>query len=120
MKEVLRFLKIIADDTRLKIIDMLSHHDMCVCEIMHRLNMSQPAVSHHLRVLKKEKIVLDDKDGRWVFYSLNKEAFFNQVEHLNTDLFNSMRENLRCRTTTRDYEACKRIENTLCSQKTAR
>jgi DNA-binding transcriptional ArsR family regulator len=110
MKDLLDFLKLIADETRLKIIMMLSRRDMCVCEIMDELGMSQPAVSHHLRILKKNGIVRDDKDGRWVFYSLNKKVFTQRLVSINNDLFDQIRDNLENRQTHRNYGACLRIE----------
>lgn len=110
MRGVIEFLKIIADDTRLKIILMLSQRDMCVCEIMQELGMSQPAVSHHLRVLKKEKIVSDDKDGRWVFYSLNEDKFLQEAEKVNTNLFKLVRDNLQHRITARNYDFCRKFD----------
>jgi DNA-binding transcriptional ArsR family regulator len=110
MKDLLDFLKLIADETRLKIIMMLSRRDMCVCEIMDELGMSQPAVSHHLRILKKKGIVRDDKDGRWVFYSLNKKVFAQRLVSINNDLFDQIRDNLENRQTHRNYGACLRIE----------
>jgi DNA-binding transcriptional ArsR family regulator len=109
MKEVLKFLKILADETRLKIIMMLSQRDLCVCEIMDNLGMSQPAVSHHLRILKKSGLVRDDKDGRWVFYSLDKKVFTERLAY-NNDLFDQLRDNLENRQTHREYGACLRIE----------
>lgn len=110
MKDMLGFLKILADETRLKIIIMLSRRDMCVCEIMDELGMSQPAVSHHLRFLKKNGIVRDDKDGRWVFYSLNEKVFTRRLESLNNDLFVQIRDNLERRQPQRNYDACLRME----------
>jgi len=109
MKDVLDFLKILADETRLKIIMMLSRRDLCVCEIMDKLGMSQPAVSHHLRILKKSGIVQDDKDGRWVFYSLDKKVITQRLGY-NDDLFNQIRDNLENRQTQRNYGACLRME----------
>ncbi len=108
-KDVLDFLKILADETRLKIIMMLSRRDMCVCEIMDDLGMSQPAVSHHLRLLKKSGLVRDDKDGRWVFYSLDQKVFEQRLAY-NTDLFDQLRDNLENRQTQREYGACLRME----------
>ena len=108
-KDVLDFLKILADETRLKIIMMLSRRDMCVCEIMDDLGMSQPAVSHHLRLLKKSGLVQDDKDGRWVFYSLNQKVFEQRLAY-NTDLFVQLRDNLDNRQTHREYGVCMRME----------
>ncbi len=111
MKNALDFFKVLADETRLKIIMMLSKQDMCVCEIMEELAMSQPAVSHHLRILKKSKVVLDDKDGRWVFYSLNKKIFTQQLAAITSGLFAQIADNLENRQTQRNYGACLRIEN---------
>lgn len=48
---------------------------MCVCEINEILNMSQPAVSHHLRILKQAGIVNVSREGKWTYYSLNPEVF---------------------------------------------
>jgi len=111
MKDTLDFLKVIADETRLKIILLLSKQDMCVCEIMDALAMSQPAVSHHLRILKKNNLVLDDKDGRWVYYSLNKQVFTQQLAVINNGLFQQIADNLESRKTERNYGTCLRIEN---------
>jgi len=111
MQDTLDFLKVIADETRLKIILMLSRQDMCVCEIMEKLAMSQPAVSHHLRILKKNKLVTDDKDGRWVYYSLNDKVFNQRVTAVNNGLFAQINDNLVHRKTERNYSACMRIEN---------
>lgn len=94
---------------------MLSQRDMCVCEIMDELAMSQPAVSHHLRILKKSGIVRDDKDGRWVFYSLNQKAFARGFVSIYNDLFDQIRNNLENRQLHRDYDACLRIENEMYS-----
>lgn len=110
---MLDFLKLIADENRLKIIMMLSRRDMCVCEIMDELGMSQPAVSHHLRVLKKGQVVRDDKDGRWVFYSLNSKFFLNQCNRVHNDLFGQILANLGNRQSHRDYGACLRLEKEL-------
>jgi len=115
MPDTLDFLKVIADETRLKIILMLSEQDMCVCEIMERLAMSQPAVSHHLRILKKNKLVTDDKDGRWVCYSLNDKVFNLRATAVNNDLFAQINDNLAHRKTERNYSACIRIESELAS-----
>ena len=109
MKAVLHFLKVLADETRLKIISMLSSRDMCVCEIMDGLGMSQPAVSHHLRLLRESGLVHDDKDGRWVFYSLTPKAFIQGLVCTN-DLFDQIRSNLENRQANRDYGTCLRME----------
>jgi len=75
LKKVAGFYKALGDETRLKIIEMMSDYEMCVCEIIDRLKMSQPAVSHHLKILKNAGIVQDSREGKWIYYSLNEDVF---------------------------------------------
>ena len=63
--------KALGDKNRLRIINMLTHKSLCVCEINSVLPLSQSTVSGHLRVLKEADLVVDAKDGLWVEYSLN-------------------------------------------------
>lgn len=65
------FHKALSDETRLKILEMLTGNELCVCEIYEKLSMPQPTVSHHLKILKYAGLVNDRKDGKWVYYSLN-------------------------------------------------
>ncbi|VBB08890.1 arsr-type transcription regulator hth motif [Lucifera butyrica] len=67
--------KALGDETRLEIIHMLLGREMCVCDIFSAVNISQPAVSHHLKVLKQAGIVCDKREGKWIYYSMNPEAF---------------------------------------------
>jgi len=69
-----RLLKALANQTRLKILNLLQIREMCVCEIMVALNLTQPTASHHLNILENVGVVKDRKDGRWVFYSLTPDA----------------------------------------------
>ena len=76
-----------ADFTRVKIMYMLLVSEMCVCDLSRLLEMSQPAVSNHLRVLKQANLVKSRKQGKQVFYSLadsHVETLLNQgMEHVN-------------------------------------
>jgi len=71
MKKIAEFYKALGDEVRLKILHMLTEREMCVCEIIDRLDMSQPAVSHHLKILRQAGVVTDTRDGKWIYYSLN-------------------------------------------------
>jgi ArsR family transcriptional regulator len=68
-----RTLKAVADPTRLKIIRALSHHELCVCELMLLLDAQQSAVSHHLRILKDANLVVERRQGKWSFHRLEGE-----------------------------------------------
>jgi ArsR family transcriptional regulator len=71
----------LSDETRLEIIELLRKGERCVCELTDSLDAAQSRLSFHLRVLKDAGIVRDRKDGRWVHYELDPEAF-EEVETL--------------------------------------
>ncbi len=65
-----KFFKALADPTRLRILGFLMEREMCVCEVMVGLDLTQPTASHHLRILENVGLVKDRKEGKWVFYRL--------------------------------------------------
>ena len=65
-----RFFKALADETRLRILKLLEVREMCVCEVMVAIGLTQPTASHHLGILENEGLVKDRKEGKWVFYSV--------------------------------------------------
>ena len=71
----------LSDETRLEIIELLRKGERCVCELTDSLDAAQSRLSFHLRVLKDAGIVRDRKDGRWVHYELDPDAF-EEVEAL--------------------------------------
>ena len=64
-------MKALSDPNRVKIIKMLQHKTMCVCEMQSALQISQPAVSKHLKILEDAGLVDFKKDGLWVNYHLS-------------------------------------------------
>lgn len=66
------FFKAVSDPTRVKIMALLSDREMNVSEICEHFHMTQPSISHHLNILKSVKIVNSRKEGKEVFYSLNR------------------------------------------------
>lgn len=74
-KALAKIFKALGDETRLEIVRMLAGKERCVCEFHNSFAMSQPAISNHLRVLREADVVIDKREGRWIFYRLNPEAF---------------------------------------------
>lgn len=72
--------KVLGDETRTKIIYLLAHNELCVCDIAEILEISLPAVSHHLRLLKAMRLVKYQRRGRMVFYSLDDEHILNLIQ----------------------------------------
>lgn len=82
------FLKIIAEENRLKIFCILKSGEKCVCEIWQNLKLPQNLTSHHLKVLKDYKLIKSRKDGLKVFYSINKKEIKKFSKILNSLLNN--------------------------------
>ena len=74
---VAELFKALADPTRVRIISLLAHTELCVGDLCLALEMSQPAISHQLRVLRSLRIVAARKDGRHVFYTLDDDHVHN-------------------------------------------
>ncbi len=82
IRELEQVFKALSDVTRLKIVGMISQKEMCVYDIFQELNISQPAVSHHLKILKQAGLIMGRKKGKWVLYSINedKKDFLKLIE----------------------------------------
>ena len=70
MKIFIKVMKALSDPNRVKILKLLQEKEMCVCEIQGALEISQPNVSKHLKLLEYSGLVESRKDGLWVNYSL--------------------------------------------------
>ena len=75
-------IKAIGDPTRLKIIYLLEHGELCVCEIMTVLDKPQPTVSHHLNLLKNAGLLKWRKEGVWIHYKLSNPKLLDSLKHL--------------------------------------
>jgi ArsR family transcriptional regulator, arsenate/arsenite/antimonite-responsive transcriptional repressor len=69
-------LKLLGDKTRLTMVKILEQHDCCVCEFVEIFQISQPAISQHIRKLKDAGLIRETRKGQWHFYSLIKESEF--------------------------------------------
>ncbi len=70
MKSFIKVMKALSDQNRVKIVKMLQHKTMCVCELRAALEISQPNASKHLKILEEAGMVGYHKDGLWVNYYL--------------------------------------------------
>ena len=70
MKDFIRVMKAVSDPNRVKIIKMLQHKSMCVCELKEAIQIAQSSVSKHLKILEDAGLVDYRKDGLWVNYHL--------------------------------------------------
>jgi len=90
MCDALTFYKSLAEETRLKsLLLLMSKGELCVCDLMSSLDLSQPKVSRHLAELRKNGLVSDQRRGKWVYYRLNDELPAWMQEVLNYTLKNN-------------------------------
>lgn len=67
--------KALADPTRRQILKLLRERDLTAGEIADKFNISKPSISHHLNLLKQSGLVLDERQGQFIYYSLNTTVF---------------------------------------------
>lgn len=77
-----KFFKALGDESRQRMISLLAVKELCVCEVISALEMTQPTTSHHLGILEEANIVETRKDGKWVFYSLTDKEKIKQILQL--------------------------------------
>lgn len=75
VKNYAALFKVLGDETRLEIVGLLAAAggELCVCEIEPRFDLSQPTISHHLRLLREAGVVTSERRGTWVYYALDPE-----------------------------------------------
>ena len=95
--EMAKIRKAISDPKRLKIEDMLSCGELCACKILEAFQITQPTLSHDMKVLIESGIVKDRREGKNIYYSLDLkrlEAFEERLKHIFEEKANCI-----CRTT---------------------
>ena len=84
----------LSDPIRLEIIDFLKDGEKCVCKITPHLNLSQPLVSRHLRILKNAGLVKRRKEGTWHHYSLTDKRITELIDKLTPELAELLRHKI--------------------------
>lgn len=97
-----RILKAIAEPKRLKIMDMLSCGELCACKILEAFHVTQPTLSHDMKLLVDAGLVKDRREGKNIYYSLNAE----NIRKLQNTLTGIFTENPGC--------ICKKISECKC------
>ena len=83
MRHAAQFFKVLADEARLKMLWLLfNHRELCVCDIMAALDITQSKASRHLSTLRHADLVVDRKDGLWSYYALRPAEDALAREHL--------------------------------------
>jgi ArsR family transcriptional regulator, arsenate/arsenite/antimonite-responsive transcriptional repressor len=73
VRELTKLFRALADETRVRIVALLSHGELCVCHLIKALELSQPNISRHLGILRMAGVVDARRDGTWVYYRLAEQ-----------------------------------------------
>jgi len=92
MEKLLNFLKCIADENRLKILKLLLDGQFCVCQLQELLDKSQSSVSQHLSYFKELNLLNEDKSGKWIYYSVDRNVYDSFLAKLISLKANSLSE----------------------------
>lgn len=82
INECKKLLKALADDTRLQIFEMLRGGTLCGCKILEKLEITQPTLSHHMKILCDCCIVNAEKDWKWTYYSIDDNKLQELLDYL--------------------------------------
>ena len=85
-KRIAEIFKALSDENRVEILIMLSKGEKCACKLLEELEVSQPTLSHHMKILCDSKLVNARKEGRWMHYSLSQEGI-NEISNYLSDVF---------------------------------
>ena len=110
-EETAEICKALSDSNRLRIVQMLTGGELCACELNEELNITQPTLSHHMKVLGDCGLVTSRKEGKWMHYELNCAKFRQFKEFIGT---------LECSCSTEresGKEAVKESSRCCCTQK---
>ena len=86
-QKMARVFKAMGDENRLTILSLLHTGERCACRLQEALNISQPTLSHHMRILLDADLVSARKEGKWIYYSLSKTGT-NQARELLCSVLN--------------------------------
>jgi ArsR family transcriptional regulator, arsenate/arsenite/antimonite-responsive transcriptional repressor len=89
----------LTDETRLKIVRMLSADELCACDLLEEFAITQPTLSYHMKILTESGLVNARRDGAWTRYTLNANVIESLKEFLDNISADSSIHSSRCQTT---------------------
>lgn len=93
-RKIALIFKAFCDENRIRILKMLTSGEKCACKMLEELNVTQPTLSHHMKILCDSGIVVSRKEGKWMHYSISKEgvtvanAYFKELTSVSCECEN--------------------------------
>lgn len=76
--------KAFCDENRVRILQLLQNGEKCACRLLEEMNITQPTLSHHMKILCDSGIVKGRKEGKWIHYSISPEGIEKAQEYLDS------------------------------------
>ena len=95
-KKYAQMMKALGDESRIRIFDMLSEGELCACKVLEEFNITQPTLSYHMKILCDCGLVNGRRDGIWMRYTIDRDAYTRLkefIDHVGASSFNG---NDRC------------------------
>ena len=73
-KRTAMIFKAFCDENRIRIVKLLRTGEKCACKLLEEINVTQPTLSHHMKILSDSGIVVGRKEGKWIHYSISAEG----------------------------------------------
>lgn len=102
IKKAVSAFKALSDENRINILKLLVTGEKCACKLLEELNISQPTLSHHMKILCDSGIVSGRKEGKWMHYSIDDEGvkviqkYFDEITSVNARELNNKNINKPC------------------------
>jgi ArsR family transcriptional regulator len=109
MNDLTSLFKVLSDETRLRILHLLYHQDLCVCELVEILQLSQPKISKHIAKLRQIDLVSTTRKEQYIYYSLNRDK--NQYLDILQPIFKQKHDLFQL-----DINQLNQIENFVCNR----
>lgn len=91
-KRMAAMFKAFADENRIQILELLRDGERCACRLLEEMNITQPTLSHHMKILCDSGIVVGRKEGKWMHYSISKDGMRDVRNYLDELMANTKRE----------------------------
>jgi len=79
-RELEEIFSALGDATRLKMLKLIADEELCSCEVMAALELTQPTTSHHLGILERAGLLTSKRNGKWVFYKIANSRVHNLID----------------------------------------
>ena len=96
-KKMAAMFKAFCDENRLHILDLLRDGERCACSILDEMQITQPTLSHHMKILCDSGVVVGRKEGKWMHYSISEDGLENVMNYLNEFMKNTKMCDRNCR-----------------------